>query len=282
MSRRAPRQAKLDVGDPEVALAEQWANYRVLRKSFVSATAVASFHHCPVKPFVDRIVEAAGVGTQTWAMRMGAQAHEEVQAAFSATAEPSRLTFREALRGGLFLMAAEYALRDERRLLRGIADLVFAAEGKAYIVELKNARPPTEPDPTWGLPVRPEHALQLEFYGLLARGDLGVAPQLTLVYLEGGSKHELLGSLAQTGDARAALMGLVERHPTWPSSREKTDLVNRTLRELRRAERRPALPQPGHGDPARCGRCGVRAWCPRRLDRPGEFQHLSATLLEER
>jgi CRISPR/Cas system-associated exonuclease Cas4 (RecB family) len=276
---RPPRQTRLDVGDPEGELGERWANYRVLRKAFVSATALSSFHHCAVKPFLERVLAAAGMDTQTWAMRQGLRAHEEVQAAFSAAAAPSHLTFPDALRQGAFLFAAEYPLRDERRLLRGIADLVFAARGQAHVVELKNARPPDGTEPTWGVAVRPEHALQLAFYGLLARNEFGRMPQLTLVYLQGGSKQALLEGLTNTGDAEAALQGLVDRHPTWSPTREHLQLVNDTIRNLRRVERRQVLPRPSHADPATCARCPVRSWCPRRLDRPGEFQHLAAALV---
>jgi len=275
-----PRQSRLDVGLPEIDLAQRWANYRVLRKSFVSATALASFHHCPVKPFLERVLQAAGLDRATWAMRQGLAAHEAFQSAATAGAEPTPRTFREALHDGSFLVAVEYPLRDERRMLRGIADVAFAAASQAHIVELKNARPPPTTDPTWGLPVRPEHALQLELYGLLAREDFGATPTLTLVYMQDASKADFLESTRTSGRPQDALEALVESHPTWRPTAEHDALLKQTIRELRRAERRPFLPQPTHGDPARCGQCTMRAWCPRRLDRPGEFQHVSAALLE--
>jgi hypothetical protein len=278
---RRLRQTRLDVGEPEAALAQRYANYRVLRRSFISATALASFARCSVKPFLERVLTALGLDSQTWAMREGLRAHEAVQGALVEAAPPSELTLAQALRSGAFAFGVEVPFRDERRMLRGIADVVVVRDGQAHVVELKNARPPGAADPVWGADVWYEHGIQLHFYGLLAKRELGLVPHLHLAYLRDGSKDAVLSGLAQNGDAEAAVGALVERAVRLPTTPQAAVVVNTMIRHLRRAEKRALLPVPEHADPQRCMRCPVRTWCPRRLDRPGEWEPLPADRLEE-
>lgn len=278
MAPRAPRQTRLETGD-EDDLARRWANYRVLRKTFLSATALASFSYCRVKPFVERVLSALGLDTDTWQMRAGAAAHEALQGAITEHVTPSRLTFAEAFRQNAFLIEMERPLSDARRRLRGIADIVYASAGTPYVIELKNSRPPPNVDPTWNAAVRFEHGLQLQFYGWLARTEFGRRPLLALSHLRDLPRAELLDRLDESGDAERALGELFDASAKLTSSAESEDTVRRLVARFRAAERRSTIPTRDHEDAAKCRTCRVRSWCPRRLDDPTRVELIDARRL---
>lgn len=256
------------------------ANYRVVSKSLLSATALASWLYCHTKPFVQRVLERLGIDLSTPAMRAGAAAHADVQGALDSVAPPTELTFPEALNRGQFLFGSELHLLDRRRRLHGYVDLLFAREGRLYILELKNTRPPRFPDPLWGAPVWPEHGMQLHLYGVLGRSLFGVTPRLRLSYLQGGSKEAVLEEVTASGNPETALLRLEALSVALPHADRERRVVLEAAREFRRAERQLEVPMPDHNDPRRCARCSVREWCPRRLDRPGAFVSLDAKLLD--
>lgn len=256
------------------------ANYRVVSKPLLSATALASWLYCRTKPFVQRVLERLGIDLSTPAMRAGAAAHADVQGALDAVAPPSELSFPEALQRGLFLFGSELHFLDRKRRLHGYVDLVFAREGRLHILELKNTRPPRFTDPLWGAPVWPEHGMQLNAYGVLGRNLFGVTPRLRLSYLQGGSKEAVLEEVAASRNPESALLRLESLSVTVPHADRERGLVLEAAREFRRAERQLEIPLPDHTDPRRCARCYVREWCPRRLDRPGAFVPLEAKLLD--
>lgn len=275
----APRQVRLDVGDAEVDLAETWANYRVLPKPYVSATALAAFATCRTKPFLQRVLDAAGFNLTTWAMRAGIRAHEEVQGALDAAAPPTTLTLEDALAQKQFAFATEYGVRDGRRNLRGIADIVYVAHGEAHVLELKNMRPPNGPDPFWNAPVWFDHGVQAQFYGMLLAAELGTRPWVHVSYLLDGSKAAFLDSLAGATDAEGALTRLAAASASFASTLQTDRYLGDLVRDLRRAERGTVLPMPGHEDAAKCAQCPVRTWCPRRLDQPGDFAQVPVSAL---
>ncbi len=279
MARRSSRQTRLPSEEPESALADRYANYRVLARTYLSATALSSFSYCNAKPFVERIVSALGLDTETPEMRAGARAHEALQAALLEAAPPSELSLRDALDRQVFAFAAEYPLKDEARSLRGIADLVFAKDGDAYIIELKNTRPPMRADPMWGVPVWYEHGLQLHFYGVLGRQSLGRTVHLALSYLKGAPNDVVVDELRRSGDPEQALLDLYATSTKAEASDAARAVVDATIDGFRRAEKGSIVPPPTHGDPRRCAGCRVRHWCPRRLDAPGQFERLRAQAL---
>lgn len=236
----------------------------MVRRSWLSATALSTHAWCQTKPFLQRMLDAAGVDLTTPAMTAGIAAHAEVQDATDALAEPSDLTFPEALREGSFLLANEFPLRDNRRRLRGIADVTFASKGRAYVLELKNSVPAPDGH-AW-----PEHAIQTQFYGLLAQPKLGEA-RLAVSYLRATGRAHLLHSLIHQRDPETALLELYQRSAAVPSTAEAFADINLRIRAFRKQEKRDLLPDPGHDDAKRCAACSLRRWCPRRRDRPGEF-----------
>lgn len=280
MARRPPRQSRLAAGEAEEALAERWANYRVLPRTYLSATALASHATCNVKPFVERVVDALGIGAETPQMRAGALAHAHVQGAIAASAPPRRLRLRQALARRAFALALEYPLKDARRRWRGIADLVYARDGEAHVIELKNARPPARTDPVWSAPVWHEHGLQLAFYGLLARTQLGRTPRLALAYLKDLPQAELVSALERGGDVGRALDDLAAASVPLVLGPPQRAAVEDAARAFRAAERGFVLPQRRHRDPGICRGCRVRHWCPRRLDRPGAYEAIDARRLD--
>lgn len=258
------------------------ANYRVVRKPLLSASTLASWFVCHTKPFVQRILERFGIEVTNAAMRRGALAHAEVQGALEAVAAPSELTFEEALATHRFLMGTEVHVLDERRRLHGFVDILFARHGGLHVLELKNSRPPRQSDPVWGLPVWPDHAVQVHLYGVVAEAQFGVPPHLSLSYLRDGSKEAVLDELSQGSAPERALERLVGASVPVPHGATERDRVLEEARAFQRAERAPEIPLPNHDDPRICAYCSVRAWCPRRLDLPGRFVALDERQLEER
>lgn len=275
------RQSRLPSGDAEVALAQQNANYRVLAKAFLSASALSSWTYCHVKPFVERMLQAVGIDAETPEMRRGTAAHEEIQTALAEAGTPSELTMAEATRRREFLYGHEYPLRDERRMLRGIADLVFTTHGSPYIIELKNSVAPHRTDPVWRAPLWFEHGLQLQFYAMMARADFGRPSHLALAYVKGAPKQQIVEQVGESGDPERALLDLYATSVQIEPSPESHGVVNQEIRQFRKAEKSFVIPLPNHANPRRCGSCRVRSWCPRRLDEPGRFEAVPATLLAE-
>lgn len=283
MPKPAPRQTRLgESDDADAAGLARWANFHVLPRPFLSATALASYSYCPTRPFLERVVSALGLTRDSPQMRAGAQAHEELQSALTAAATPSVLTLQQALEKGVFLFEVERGLKDDSRKLRGVADIVFVSGGEAHLLELKNAFGPSGPDPVWGAPVWREHGLQLSLYGLLAQRELGRRPRLALAYLKGVPKAQVLARLAETHDAESALLDLWESAVILESDARTDAIIEAAVQAFRAAERGLAIPRPDHDDPQRCQRCPVRFWCPRRLDEPGRFEALDARRLEIR
>jgi CRISPR/Cas system-associated exonuclease Cas4 (RecB family) len=255
------------------------ANYHVVRKPLLSASTLASFLVCNTKPFVQRILEVFGIEVTSAAMRRGAAAHAEVQGAFEALTPKSELTFREALARKEFVLGTEIHLLDEQRRLHGYVDIMFADGGRLHILELKNSRPPRQPDPTWGQPVWPDHGMQAHLYGLLGRTETGVTPSVYLSYLRDGSKEAVLESLADQKDPARSLRILAEKSVALPHGPAERAKVLHEVQAFQKAERGLEVPMPNHADPYRCGSCSVKAWCPRRLDQPGRFLVLDAKKL---
>lgn len=275
------RQSRLSASDPEAPLAETTANWRTVPKPFLSASALGSWSYCHTKPFIERLLQALGIDTETAEMRAGTQAHEQLQSALAEAAPPSELTVRQALEQKAFLYAHEYPLKDERRMLRGIADIVFAARGSAYVVELKNTVAPRRSDPVWQAPLWFEHGLQLEFYALMARQDFDATPHLALAYLKGTPKDAALGQLEESGDPERALLDLYATSAQIEATAENLEVVHREIKAFRGAEKHFVVPLPNHASPRRCSTCRVRSWCPRRLDQPGRFEAVPASRLED-
>lgn len=274
------RQARLPTEDHEVHASETVANYRVLRKAFLSASALGSWSYCHTKPFVERLLQAVGIEAETPEMRAGTAAHEEIQAALAEAGEASELTMREAVERNEFLYGHEYPLKDERRMLRGIADLVFTTHGQPYVIELKNATAPRRPDPVWRAPLWFEHGLQLQFYALMARPDFGRPAHLALAYLKGAPKQAVLEQVASSGDPERALLDLYATSVQVEPGRESKAVVDGEIKGFRRAERALVLPLPNHANPKRCSTCRVRHWCPRRLDETNRFEAIPAAQLD--
>lgn len=242
------------------------ANESVIPKPLLSASTLAAWFHCNTKPFVERVLERIGIDTSNYAMRLGALAHEEVQGALEALAAPSELTLPQALARGRFLFETEPHLVDKRRRLHGFLDILFTSGGRLHVVELKNTRPPRGPDALWRAPLWPEHAVQLQVYGLLAQSTYGVKPRLSLSYLKSGSREIVLSRLAESQDPEKALLALADASTPFEPLPEHSDLILRNVREFHRAERRPTIPPPSHSDPRRCAECRVRTYCPFRMD----------------
>lgn len=278
--RRSSRQARLGTGSSTAREAARWANHRVLKRSFLSATALATFSWCPVKPFIERVLAHLGLDRVTPAMIEGAAAHEAVQGAVEALSEPSTLTFPQALSQRTFLLATEVPLKDERAMLRGIVDLAVAQDGTATMVELKNTRAPQGSDPSWGVPAWESHVVQAMVYGQLARVAWGIVPRLAISYLRDGSKARVLSAVAQNPDAQSAVEQLIDDSVVFDPSPGHFARLRTLIHEFRRTERAAGLPEPVHGRPDRCSGCPVRRWCPRRLDDPGAWERLDATLLD--
>ena len=277
---RRTRQARLDSLDAEVRLAQTTANFRVLPKAFLSASALGSWSFCHTKPFVERMLQAVGIEAETVEMRAGTVAHEELQGALAEAGVESTLTMREAIDRQEFWYGHEDPLKDERRMLRGIADVVFTTHGVPYIIELKNTVPPNRPDPVWGAPLWFEHGLQLQFYALMGRADFGRPAHLGLAYLKRGAKEAVMSDLAASGDPERALLDLYATGVQVEPTPESKDVVDREIKGFRRAERALTVPTPNHANPRRCSTCRVRTWCPRRLDQPGNFETIPAERLE--
>ncbi|MBI2079043.1 MAG: PD-(D/E)XK nuclease family protein [Euryarchaeota archaeon] len=256
-------------------------NREVVRKPLLSATTLASWTVCHTKPFVQRLLERYGIDLTTAAMRRGAEAHAEVQGALEAAAGPAEITLAEGLREGRFVFEAEAHLVDDRRRLHGYVDLIYARAGNLHVLELKNSRAPNQPDASWGASIWPDHAVQLHLYGLLARSVYDVPPRLHLGYLRGGSKEDALDELTRSNNPEAALVRLTERSVALPHEAPHRERILAEVQAFQRAERAAMIPPPNHIDPAICHRCSVRAWCPNRLDRPGEFVHFDPRLLHD-
>jgi hypothetical protein len=257
------------------------ANYHIVRKPYLSASTLGSFLSCRVKPFIQRILEVFGIEITNAAMRRGAAAHAQVQGAFEALAAKSELTFKEALARKVFLLGTEVHLTDEDRKLHGFVDLMYAQEGKLTVLELKNTNAPMTVDPTWGVPVYPEHGMQVHLYGLAARAETGVTPRLFLSYLKGGSKERTLSELEGSRDPAKGVERLVTDSIAVPHGPEQRARVLREVHEFQKAEKGLEIPMPQHADPFLCGWCSVRAWCPRRLDQPGRFLALDPRKLPD-
>lgn len=255
------------------------ANYHVVRKPLLSASTLASFLICRTKPFVQRILELYGIEVTNAAMRRGAAAHAQVQGALEAVSPESDLTFPEALARKEFLLGTEVHLIDEQRRLHGFVDVMYASQGKLHILELKNSRPPREPDPTWGIPVWPDHGMQAHLYGLLGRTETGVTPNVYLSYLRDGSKEAVLGSLQGDRDPEKALAHLASASVHLPHGEGERGRVLAEVHAFQRAEKGLEIPIPQHNDPYKCAGCSVKAWCPRRVDDPGRFVALDARKL---
>lgn len=257
-----------------------FANHRVVRKPLLSATTLAAWWVCHTRPFLQRVLQRLGIDTSTAAMRAGAAAHAQMQGAIEAVAAPSDETLAQALLKRSFLIQNELHLLDEARRLHGYADIVYARNGVLNILELKNSRPPTEVNPVWRAPIRTEHGVQLHVYGAVAQTMFGQTPRLYLNYLQGGSKQAVLNELESSRDPAAALQQF-ERGSVHISS----TLVQRTMilneaRNFFRAENEIRVPAPNHASPLTCRMCGVKTWCPQRLDQPGQFTPLDGARLE--
>lgn len=277
---KSTRQARLGADTPESRRAESEANWRTLPKPFLSASALGSWSFCHTKPFVERVLDAVGIQAETPEMRAGTAAHEEIQNALAEVGEASELTMAEAIRRKAFVYGHEYPLKDERRMLRGIADLVFTTKGFSYVLELKNAVPPRRTDPVWRAPLWFEHGLQLQFYALLAESDFGQPPHLALSYLKGIPKGSVLEQVAESRDPERALLDLYATSAQFDPTPETRGALNREIQGFRAAEKEFVVPLPNHANPRRCSNCRVRNWCPRRLDQPGTYEPVSAELLD--
>ncbi|HLE47237.1 MAG TPA: hypothetical protein VI818_02985, partial [Candidatus Thermoplasmatota archaeon] len=113
------------------------------------------------------------------------------------------------------------------------------------------------------------------------RSVYNVAPNLHLGYLRTGSKEDALDELARSGEAQAALVRLTERSVPLPHDEAQRVRILGEVEAFQHAERLPQVPPPNHADPRRCQPCSVRAWCPMRLDRPGEFILFDPRLLSD-
>jgi hypothetical protein len=245
----------------------------------LSATTLGAWWVCHTRPFLQRVLEKLGLETSTAAMRAGAAAHAQVQGAIEAHATPSADTIPQALAKKSFLVQNELHLVDERRRLHGYADIVYTKNGTLNILELKNSRPPGGIDPVWRAPVRTEHGVQIHMYGAIAHAMYGTTPRLYLAYMAGGSKKAVLNELESSRDPGAALQQFERSSVHLSSTLLQRTMILNEARSFFRAEKELHVPRPNHNDPFVCQMCSVKAFCPSRLDRPGEFTPLDATLL---